>query len=91
MNKKDLALHIAAETGLAKSDAQKALEATLNAVTNALARGEEIRIVGFATFKVSHRSARVGRNPRTGEHIDIPATKVAKFKAHDGLKETINE
>ena len=85
MNKTQLVAAIAAEAGLTKAQAQKALEATVNAVAGALKNGENVQLVGFGTFSVAERAARTGVNLQTGAAINIPAKKVAKFKAGAGL------
>ena len=85
MNKTQLVAAIAAEAGLTKAQAQKALEATVNAVAGALKNGESVQLVGFGTFSVVETAARQGVNPATGAKIQIPAKKVAKFKAGAGL------
>jgi DNA-binding protein HU-beta len=85
MNKTQLVAAIAAEAGLTKAQAQKALEATVNAVAGALKNGESVQLVGFGTFSVVEKAARQGVNPATGAKIQIPAKKVAKFKAGAGL------
>ena len=85
MNKQDLVSAIAAESGLTKVDAEKALNATVNAISSALAKGESTQLVGFGTFSVSDRAARVGRNPQTGKELKIAAKKVAKFKPGSAL------
>ena len=77
-------------TGLSKSDAAKAVEAVFSAITNCLKSGQEVRYVGFGTFFTSRRPASQGRNPRTGERIQIPASNQAKFKAGKGLKDAVN-
>lgn len=89
MNKSELVNAIAAEAGLSKVDARKALDATLNAVTNALAEGDKVSLIGFGTFSVTERSARQGINPKTKQAIHIPAKKVARFKAGSGLAEAV--
>ena len=86
MNKTQLVAAIAAEAGLTKAQAQKALEATVNAVAGALKNGESVQLVGFGTFSVVEKAARQGVNPATGAKIEIPAKKVAKFKAGKGLE-----
>ena len=78
-------MSIAAEAGLTKVEAQKALEATVNAIAGALKNGENVQLVGFGTFSVVEKAARQGVNPATGEKIQIAAKKVAKFKAGAGL------
>ena len=90
MNKNDLVAAVASSTGLSKSDAVKAIDGTVDAITAALQGGGEVRLVGFGTFSVSHRKATTGRNPRTGEKIDIAATNVPKFKSGKALKAAVN-
>ena len=90
MNKNDLVAAVASSTGLSKSDAAKAIDGTVDAITAALQGGGEVRLVGFGTFSVSHRKATTGRNPRTGEKIDIAATNVPKFKSGKALKGAVN-
>ena len=90
MNKNDLIASVASEAGLSKADAGKAVDAVLDGITSALSRGDEVRLVGFGTFSVSNRAATTGRNPRTGETIQIPASKQPKFKAGKGLKDSVN-
>jgi DNA-binding protein HU-beta len=75
---------------LSKADAGEAVEAVLNAIQGALQSGDEVRLVGFGTFSVAHRAASMGRNPRTGEAIQIKASKNPKFKAGKALKEAVN-
>ena len=77
-------------TDASKADAAKAVDAVFDSITAALAAGEEVRLVGFGTFAVAERAASKGRNPRTGEVIDIPASKQPKFKAGKGLKDAVN-
>ena len=81
MNKAELIDAMAHRSGLSKADAKKALDAFTSATGNALGNGERVALVGFGSFTVSERSARKGRNPRTGEEINIAAKKVVKFKA----------
>jgi len=90
MNKSELINAIAEEAGLTKADAGKALDATVSAITNAMASGDSVAIIGFGTFKVGERSARTGRNPQTGAEMQIPAAKVPKFTAGKALKEAVN-
>lgn len=90
MNKSELIDAIAAEAGLSKADAGKALDATLNAVTGALKGGDSVSLVGFGTFQVKDRAARSGRNPQTGATIQIAAAKVPGFKAGKALKDAVN-
>mgnify|MGYP001806038805 CR=1 FL=1 len=89
MNKSDLVDAVAAESGLTKADAAKAVDALFDAITGALKQGEEVRLVGFGTFAVSERAARTGKNPRTGEEITIEASKQPKFKPGKGLKDAL--
>ncbi|SIS36623.1 HU family DNA-binding protein [Insolitispirillum peregrinum] len=89
MNKSDLVDAVAAESGLTKADAAKAVDALFDAITGALKQGDEVRLVGFGTFAVSERAARTGKNPRTGEEITIEASKQPKFKPGKGLKDAL--
>ena len=91
MNKTELIDSIAASAGISKADAKKALDATTNALKEALVAGDKIQLVGFGTFSVSERPAREGINPATKEKIQIAAKKVAKFKAGAELADAINE
>ncbi len=90
MNKNDLVAAVAGSTGLSKSDAAAAVDGIVSAVTSSLRNGNDVRLVGFGTFSVSHRKATTGRNPRTGEKIQIAATNVAKFKSGKALKAAVN-
>lgn len=90
MNKNDLIAAVADNTGLSKADATKAVDGILESVTGALKSGGEVRLVGFGTFSVANRAASTGRNPRTGESIQIPASKQPKFKAGKALKDAVN-
>ena len=90
MNKTELVAAIAEKTELSKKDAEKAVNAVLDAVTDALAAGEKIQIVNFGTFEVKTRAARTGRNPKTGEAMEIAASKTPAFTAGKGLKDTVN-
>ncbi len=91
LKKNDLIAQVADKSGLSKTDAGKALEAVLDTITSALASGDEVRIIGFGTFSVSNRAATTGRNPRTGEVIQIAASKQPKFKAGSPLKDAVNK
>jgi DNA-binding protein HU-beta len=75
---------------MSKSDVGKVVDATLDGITDALKRNDEVRLVGFGTYSVANRSATEGRNPRTGEPIKIPASKLPKFKAGKPLREALN-
>ncbi|HEX7872473.1 MAG TPA: HU family DNA-binding protein [Sphingobium sp.] len=90
MNKQDLISAVADASGLSKTDAGKAVESVFEAVTGALKKGDEVRLVGFGTFSVSKRKASTGRNPRTGEAMTIKASSQPKFKAGKGLKDAVN-
>ena len=90
MNKTELIAAIAEKTQLTKKDSEMALKAFINVVSEELKKGEKIQLVGFGTFEVSNRAARTGKNPQTGNAIDIPASKAPKFKAGKALKETVN-
>ncbi|MBO5613722.1 MAG: HU family DNA-binding protein [Prevotella sp.] len=85
MNKSELVKAIAEKAGISQVASKAALEATLESIAGALKKGESVQLIGFGTFSVSERSARQGKNPRTGEVLQIPAKKVAKFKAGAGL------
>ena len=90
MNKNDLIAAVASSTELSKADATKAVDGVLDAITGSLKSGNEVRLVGFGTFSVANRAASTGRNPRTGETIQIPASKQPKFKAGKALKDAVN-
>jgi DNA-binding protein HU-beta len=90
VTKADLVNAMAEKAGLSKTDAEKALKAFADAVTDALKAGEKVALVGFGTFSVSSRAARTGKNPQTGAKINIPAAKTPKFKAGKALKDSVN-
>ncbi len=90
MNKNELVEAVASATGQTKVDATKAIDAVFATITSALAKNDEVRLIGFGTFYVSERAATTGRNPRTGEAIQIKASKQPKFKAGKGLKDAVN-
>ncbi|MBQ0047992.1 MAG: HU family DNA-binding protein [Prevotellaceae bacterium] len=90
MNKSELVSAIAEKSGLSKSDSKKALDATVEAIADALKANDKIALVGFGTFSVSERPERQGINPATKETITIPAKKIAKFKAGSDLDNAIN-
>ena len=90
MNKGDLISAVAAGTGLSKADAGRAIDATTSAIAGELSNDGSVSLVGFGTFSVSHRAARMGRNPATGASIYINASNVPKFKAGKALKEACN-
>ncbi len=90
MNKTELIEAIATEADISKAAASRALDATMDAVTKALKKGDMVTLVGFGSFYVGKRAARTGRNPRTGESIKIKAAKVPKFRAGKALKDGVN-
>ena len=90
MKKQELVAAISQEAEISKKDADRALTAAINAITKALADGDKIQLVGFGTFEVRERAASTGKNPRTGEMIDIAASKVPAFKAGRALKDAVN-
>ncbi|WP_343562939.1 HU family DNA-binding protein [Kiloniella sp. b19] len=90
VNKNDLVAAVAEKADLSKADAGKAVDSVFEAIEGALKSGDEVRLVGFGTFSVAARAASQGRNPRTGETIQIPASKQPKFKAGKGLKDAVN-
>lgn len=90
MNKAQLIDAIAGDSGLTKADAKKALDAFLKVTGEALKSGDRVSLVGFGSFSVNERSARMGRNPQTGKEISIPAKKVIKFKAGSELTDSVN-
>ena len=91
MQKSELIETIAAEAGISKAAAGRALASLLGSVTKALKNGDRVSLVGFGTFSVSKRAARMGRNPQTGEAIKIKASKAPKFSAGKALKEAVNK
>lgn len=90
MNKSELVEAVATSADITKSSAGKAVDAVFDSIQSALSRGDSVSLIGFGTFSVSNRAARSGRNPRTGETIQIAASRAAKFKAGKGLKESLN-
>ncbi len=86
MNKTELVAAVAAKTALSKKDAEKALSAVLETVSETLAAGEKVQLVGFGTFETKERSERTAKNPRTGETVTVPASRVPGFKAGQALK-----
>ena len=90
MNKNDLIGAVADSSGLTRSDATKAVEGVFDAIESSLKKGDEVRLVGFGTFSVARRKASTGRNPRTGEPMQIKASNQPKFKAGKGLKDAVN-
>ena len=89
MNKTEMIAQVASKSGLSKKDAEKALAAVVDTITEALANGDKVQLVGFGTFETKQREARIGRNPKTKESIEIPATRVPGFKAGRALKDAV--
>ena len=90
MNKGELIEAVASSANLSRADATKAVDAVLDSISGTLAKGSAVSLVGFGTFSVKSRAARTGRNPRTGESIEIPASNVPGFKAGKALKDAVN-
>lgn len=90
MNKNDLVAAVSGAAGLSKADAARAVECVFDSITDSLRNGDEVRLVGFGTFSVANRKASEGRNPRTGEKIQIPASRQPKFKAGKALKDAVS-
>ena len=91
MNKGELVAALAAKTDLSKKDAEAALNGLVEVISDTIANGEKVQLIGFGTFEVKSRPARVARNPRTGEEVKIAASKAPSFKAGKALKEKVNE
>ena len=91
MKKTDLIAAVAEQSGLAKKDAEKAINATIDTIIKAVADGDKIQLTGFGTFEQRQRNARTGVDPRTGNSIEIPASKVPAFKAGKGFKDIVNQ
>ena len=91
MKKTELIAAVAEQTGLSKKDAEKALNATIDTIIKAVAEGDKIQLTGFGTFEQRQRNARTGVDPRTGNSIEIPASKVPAFKAGKGFKDIVNK
>jgi len=89
MNKTDLVAAVAAKAEISKKDAEAAVSAVIASITDALADGDKVSLVGFGTFEVKERAARTGLNPRTGEKLSIPASKAPAFKAGKALKDAV--
>ena len=90
MNKTELVAAVAEQADISKKDAEKALKAFVDVVTEEMKKGEKVQLVGFGTFEVSERAAREGRNPQTGKTMKIEACKAPKFKAGKALKDAVN-
>ena len=89
MNKAELVAAVAEKTALSKKDSEKVVNAAFEAITEALVAGEKVQLVGFGSFETKERNARIGRNPRTKEEIEIPASRVPTFKAGKALKDVV--
>ncbi len=90
MNKAELVAAVAEKAEISKKDAEKALKAFTDVVAEGMKKGDKVQLVGFGTFEVSERAARVGRNPQSGKEMKIPASKAPKFKAGKALKDMVN-
>ena len=91
MNKAELIAAVAEKTGLSKKDSEKAINATFDTITLSMEAGEKVQLVGFGAFDVKERGSRMGRNPKTKEEIEIPASRVPVFKAGKALKEALSK
>ena len=91
MNKAELIAEVAAKTGLSKKDSEKAVNAALDTITETLVKGEKVQLVGFGGFDIKERGTRMGRNPKTKEEIEIPASRVPQFKAGKALKDAVDK
>ncbi len=91
MNKAELVASVAEKAQLSKKDAERAIDAVVESIQSALSQGDKVALVGFGTFEVRERAARKGRNPQTGQEIDIAATKVPVFKAGKGFKDYVEK
>ena len=91
MNKTELIAAVAEEAEMTKKDAEKAVKAVIDVISDALVQGDKVQLIGFGTFEVRTRAARKGRNPQTGETIEIPASKNPVFKAGKALKDLVNK
>ena len=91
MNKTELVAAVAEKVGLTKKDAERVINATVETITETLVKGEKVQLSGFGNFEVKAREARVGRNPRTKETIQIPATRLPAFKASKALKDAVSK
>ena len=90
MNKAELIAEVAVKTGLSKKDSEKAVNAALDTISASLENGEKVQLVGFGVFDVKERGVRMGRNPKTKQEIEIPASRVPQFKAGKALKEAVD-
>ncbi|MCC8077885.1 MAG: HU family DNA-binding protein [Oscillospiraceae bacterium] len=91
MNKAEMVAAVAEKTGLSKKDSERAINATFETITDALEAGDRVQLVGFGAFDIKQRAARVGRNPRTNEEVQIAASRIPVFKPGKALKETVDK
>ena len=91
MNKTELIAEVAKKCGISKKDAEKAVTTTFDTIADALSQGDKVQLVGFGSFEVKKRAARIGRNPKTKETIEIPASVVPVFKAGKALKDSVSK
>lgn len=91
MNRAELVSAMSEKSGVSKKDTEASLKAFIDVISEQLTAGEKVSLVGFGTFEVAERAARKGRNPQTGEDLDIPASNVPKFKAGKSLKDAVNQ
>ena len=91
MNKTELIAEVAKKCGMSKKDAEKAVTTTFDTIAEALSQGDKVQLVGFGSFETKHRAERTGRNPKTKEEIEIPASRVASFKVGKALKEAVTK
>ena len=91
MNKAELIGAVSEKTGLSKKDSEKAINATFDTIGESLEAGEKVQLVGFGVFDIKERAARIGRNPKTKEPIEIPASRVPTFKAGKALKDSVDK
>ena len=89
MNKTELIALTAEQTGMTKKDTERCINAAIDAITASMVKGEKVQLSGFGTFEIKERESRLGRNPRTNEEIEIPATRVPQFKASKALKDAV--
>lgn len=91
MNKTELIANVAESTGISKKEAAAVVDATFSSITNAMIAGEKVQLIGFGTFETRDRAAKIGKNPKTGEAVEIAACKVPAFKAGKALKDSVNK
>lgn len=91
MNKTELIANVVESTGISKKEAAAVVDATFSSITNAMIAGEKVQLIGFGTFETRDRAAKIGKNPKTGEAVEIAACKVPAFKAGKALKDSVNK